>query len=576
MKNFTELNLSELLAQSVAEMGFTIPTPIQAQTLPILLKKPTDFLGMAATGTGKTAAFGIPLIEQMDGAKKATQAIVLCPTRELAVQTAEQLSRLGKHKKIQVQAVYGGTGYGEQLSAMRRGASVIVATPGRLVDHINQGNLSLAAVTTVVLDEADEMVSMGFKDELEFLLKSLPAENCHRWMFAATMSAELRRVAERYLRNPQNAQVNRTEMLSGTVRQVYYTVRDKNKPKGVCKLIDMAEDFYGLIFCQTKVTVIGLTDYLRVRGYRVDCLHGDKSQFEREKTLKLFREKNTTILVCSDVAARGLDVKELTHVINYSLPTDLDSYVHRIGRTGRSGATGLALSLVSPPQMNLLDRIERRTKSKMEAGIFPTRKEISEKKMIELLPKFTSALGYEKASEVLDANWKTAIEAMTKEEIAGRFLALSNPELFDDREKAEEIGIGERGQHVRPERGERFDARSDDRRGERGDERGDSRGRPARRFSRNERPDSGGGGFGERSRPPMRPQFSQGSRDYRDLKPPSRFGTETVVETPEMRASTDPDEDQPQRGYRRGGGGFNKVKRNTRHPGGPQNKRVYR
>lgn len=482
MKNFTELNLSEPLAKAVAEMGYETPTPIQSQTIPMLLGDKTDFLGMAATGTGKTAAFGIPLIERLDPSLRATQAIVLCPTRELAAQVAGQLDLIGKHKRIAVQPIYGGAGYGEQIAGMKRGAAVIVATPGRLIDHLEKGTLVLDNVSTVVLDEADEMVSMGFKEELETLLKGVGPE-CNRWMFAATMSSELRRVADRYLRKPKLAQINRTEMLSGTVRQVYYTVREKNKTKGLCKIIDMTDNFYGIIFCQTKALVVTLTEYMRARGYRVDCLHGDKSQAERERTLRLFREKNTTMLVCSDVAARGLDVKDLTHVINYSLPLDLDSYVHRIGRTGRSGAQGLALSLVAPTQSDLIARIERITKSKMEQGNFPTRKAISVKRMTELLPKFSEVLGHEKAAEILNDDWKAKLADLSKEEIAARFLAMAFPDLFDDRELAEEVGLKER-ETTKPRRERRHDG-----------------------YDRHERFEDRDGEPGERPRRPFRPPF---------------------------------------------------------------------
>jgi ATP-dependent RNA helicase DeaD len=442
MENFSELKLSPALSQAILEMGYSTPTPIQASTLPLLLEGRTDFLGMAATGTGKTAAFGIPLLERIDIENPGTQSIVLCPTRELAVQVATQIKALGKHKRVSVQAIYGGTGYGEQMRNLRSGVQVIVATPGRLVDYLNKGVMSLETVTTVVLDEADEMISMGFKEDLEFLLKHVPKERCNTWFFAATLSPELRRVADTYLKKPKVAQINRKEMLSGTVKQIFYTVREKNKPKGLCKLIDIADGFYGLIFCQTKALVMELTEYLRARGYRVDCLHGDKTQTERERTLRLFKEKNVNILVCSDVAARGLDVKELTHVINYSLPFEFDSYVHRIGRTGRSGSTGLAMSLVSPQQVGLIARIENVTRSKMEPGIFPTRKEIGQKKLSTLLPKYLQVLGHEKASAILSDEWMTALEPLTKREIAARFLALQAPELFDDRDNAEEEPIG--------------------------------------------------------------------------------------------------------------------------------------
>jgi len=499
MKTFGELTLSPALQMAIAEMGFTTPTPIQAQTLPILLQEPTDFLGMAATGTGKTAAFGIPLLERIDEKDRSVQAVILCPTRELAVQTAKEISALGKYKKIEAKAIYGGTSFIEQRVSFNRGLAVIVATPGRLVDHLRQGTVSLEKVRTIVLDEADEMISMGFQEELEYVLKHIPSKSRNTWLFAATMSQALRKVADQYLNKPKTAQINRKDILSGTVKQIYYTVREKNKPKGLCKLIDMADDFYGLIFCQTKVLVVELTQYLSARGYRVDCLHGDKTQFEREKTFALFREKQINILVCSDVAARGLDVKELTHVINYSLPVDSESYIHRIGRTGRSGKAGMALSLVAPSQMNQLERIERVTKTRMELDTFPSRKVVSIKKMARLLPKFTGALGHEKATEVLDEPWLALFEGMTKTEIAARFLALQFPDLFDDREKAEEVGLGEAKERPKRERFIRPEYRNEDG----SDEGGESRSRFRPRFRTDHRPE-GRPPFGAYGRPDSR------------------------------------------------------------------------
>ncbi len=503
METFAELNLSPPLAQAILEMGFVTPTPIQAQTVPLLLEAPTDFLGMAATGTGKTVAFGIPLLERMLDKTREIQAVVLCPTRELAVQVAAELTLLGKYKKIEAKAIYGGASFTEQRVSFTRGVGIIVATPGRLVDHLSQGTVSLDKVKTIVLDEADEMISMGFQEELEFVLKHIPSQTRNTWLFAATMNSQLRRVADQYLKNPKTAQVNRKEMLPGTVRQVYYTVREKNKPKGLCKLIDMCDDFYGMIFCQTKALVVDLTQYLNARGYRVDCLHGDKTQFERTRTFDLFRKKQINILVCSDVAARGLDVKELTHVINYSLPLDAEAYIHRIGRTGRSGKSGLALSLVAPSQMNQLERIERVVKSKMELDTFPSKKLVSTKKMERLLPKFAEALGHEKAREVLDEKWNTTLEAMSKTDIAARFLALQFPDLFDDSEKAEEIGLGEGRERPQRERFVKPEYRDSYGEGHDGDER--PRRSPRRNFgSFANGAQRGESRFGRRSGPPER------------------------------------------------------------------------
>lgn len=432
MENFSELNLSLPLSQAIHDLGYSKPTPIQAQALPVLLGPRTDFLGMAATGTGKTAAFAIPLLEKLEDAESGTQALVLCPTRELTLQVTQQINALARHGKMRALAIYGGAGYGEQLKGLKEGAPVLVATPGRLVDHLTRGTVSLASVRTVVLDEADEMISRGFKEALETILQRTPQGKRNIWLFSATMSAGLRRVADTYMRNPQSAEVNRKEMLSGTVQQIYYTVRDKNKPKVLCKLIDFADDFYGLIFCQTKSLVIELTHFLHSRGYAADCLHGDMEQGARSRTMAAFRDRKVNILVCSDVAARGLDVKELTHVINYSLPREMDSYVHRIGRTARSGKSGLAMSLVTPGDFYLVERIEKVTRTKMEAGTFPSLKTISEKKLNRFLPRFASAAGSARAEAVLDDAWKAMLEGMSKTEIAGRFLALSFPDFFSE------------------------------------------------------------------------------------------------------------------------------------------------
>jgi len=443
MENFDELKLADPLTRAIGEMGFVKPTPIQAKALPILLKGPTDFLGLAATGTGKTAAFSLPLLQRLvtGGKTKGVQALVLCPTRELAVQVTEQVNLLGKYAGIRAVAVYGGAGYGPQIEGLRQGASVVVATPGRLIDHLKRGTMSIEKVGVVILDEADEMISMGFKEDLETILSSTQTEGRNIWLFSATLNPVLRRVAETYMKKPQSAEVNQAKMLSGTVRQIYYTVRDKNKAKGLCKLIDHAEEFYGIVFCQTKQLVMELTDFLKLRGYRVDCLHGDKDQRSRDRSMGLFKEKKVNILVCTDVAARGLDVKDLTHVINYSLPREMDSYIHRIGRTARSGKEGLAISLVSPSEVYLVQRIEKVTKSKMEGGIFPSYKLISEKKLARYLPTFASAPNFNRAEAVLDDAWKATLEAMSKTEIASRFLALAFPNQFDDSEKGEDVGL---------------------------------------------------------------------------------------------------------------------------------------
>lgn len=430
METFRELKINPAISQAIAELGYTKPSPIQAQALPILLGAVTDFIGLAATGTGKTAAFGIPLLEKINPEDRTVQALVLCPTRELSLQVAGQINLLGKNLGIRALSIYGGAGYGEQLRGLREGMQVVIGTPGRLIDHLERGTLNLDSVKVVVLDEADEMISMGFREDMETILEKTPRDNSNIWLFSATMSPSVRRVADLFLKKPKMVQVNRTEMLSATVEQSYFMTAEKNKPELLCKLIDAAEDFFGLIFCQTKVLVMELTDYLSERGYKVDCLHGDMSQADREIAMTKFRAKRTKILVCTDVAARGLDVKDVSHVINFSIPRELDSYVHRIGRTARSGKTGYAMSFVTSSHRHLLDKIERMTKSRIVEGVVPSRKAIASKKISTVLKTLLEQKNYPKALDIMDQDWKKAVVDMGAEEVAARFLNIMLPELF--------------------------------------------------------------------------------------------------------------------------------------------------
>ncbi len=441
MESFKDLDLSPLVIRSIEELGYEKPSPIQAQALPVLLGEPTDFIGLAATGTGKTAAFAIPLLERIDVNKKRIQAIVLCPTRELAMQVSGQINLLGKHKGVRSLPIYGGAGYREQIDGLKSGIPIVVGTPGRVIDHLEKGTLKLDNLETVILDEADEMISMGFKDELDRILSATPRESANIWLFSATMSPEVRRVADTYLTTPQQVQINRTEMLSATVEQSYYFSRESNKPGIICKIIDMAEDFYGIIFCQTKALVMDLTQLLANQGYKVDCLHGDKDQRARERTMQLFRDRTVNVLVCTDVAARGLDVKDITHVINYSLPRELDSYVHRIGRTARSGKAGFAISLVTPSHKGLLTRIERLTKSRIVEAELPTRKDVGVKKVKQMFAQFMDQKFHERATSILPEEWAEALENMPADEIAGRFIAMTMPDVFEDRDASEMVRL---------------------------------------------------------------------------------------------------------------------------------------
>lgn len=441
---FESFGLSAPLMAAMEDMGFTKPTPIQSQALPLLLAGAQDFIGLASTGTGKTAAFGIPLIENIDPTTKDTQALVMSPTRELALQVAEQLTLLGKKKGVRVVTIYGGASYRTQTEGIKRGAHIVVATPGRLVDFIEQRMIKLQNVKTVVLDEADEMLSMGFKEDMEMILKATHPNDdadgsraaCRTWLFSATMSPEVRRLSDTYLENPETVQVNKVGG-ADTIEQVYYTVKNSYKTEVISRILQTSSEFYGIIFCQTKMEVAELADILTQRGFPADSLHGDKSQQEREATLKKFKQRSVKVIVATDVAARGLDIKDLTHVVNHSLPWDVESYVHRIGRTGRNGQKGIAISLVNPEQLNLLRRIFITTKAILKKGVVPSADEVAGLKIKDVIDKVGTMnaesvplqLASDLIQDLIQAE-EVNLDAYSKEELLARFIAAYFPQVF--------------------------------------------------------------------------------------------------------------------------------------------------
>ncbi len=435
LENFDELELRPELKRAITDLGYTKPSPIQAQALPILLGEGTDFIGLAATGTGKTAAFALPLLQRIDLQSRDVQAIILCPTRELCLQVSQQIDKYGKHLGVRSLAIYGGAGYDEQLRGLKKGVPIVVGTPGRIMDHMERGTLKLGRVTNVVLDEADEMISMGFREAMETILGGVPRDKSNVWLFSATMSGPVRKVADQFLKKPKMTQVNKQEMLSSTVEQIYYMTQEQHKPEILCKLIDAADDFYGVVFCQTKSLVADLTRYLTERTYKADALHGDMSQSARETVVMAFRQRRVKILVCTDVASRGLDIKDVTHVVNFSIPRELDSYVHRIGRTARSGKSGLALSLVTPSHRHLVSKIEYLTKSRLTEGTVPTRRTIGLKKIGLLRQEFLNQGAFNRALELMDGDWKQSIATMGPEEVAARFLSLMYPWVFAEEKR---------------------------------------------------------------------------------------------------------------------------------------------
>lgn len=376
MTSFQDFNLSRRVQQSIDEMGFEEPSPIQAACIPIVMSG-RDVIGQAQTGTGKTAAFGIPIVEKATP-EKHVQALVLTPTRELAIQVAGEFRKIAKYKRVRTLPIYGGQSIGHQIRALQQGVQVVIGTPGRILDHIRRNTLHLSKVSMVVLDEADEMLDMGFIEDIEAILKETP-EVRQTLLFSATFPNEVKRLSGRYMKSPQHVTVNRGEMTAPLTDQVYYKVLERSKLESLCRVVDSEEVQLGILFCRTKRGVDELVEALLARGYLVDGLHGDLSQAQRDRVMKRFRSNEIELLVATDVAARGIDVENVTHVINYDIPQDPESYVHRIGRTGRAGKRGLAITLVTPREFKLLKQIERETGAKMVAREVPSLEDVAER-----------------------------------------------------------------------------------------------------------------------------------------------------------------------------------------------------
>ena len=349
---FEDMQLSKKVLNAVRDMGFEEPSPIQAQTIPLALEG-HDVIGQAQTGTGKTAAFGIPTIEQIDEKNKYIQALVLTPTRELAIQIAEEFNKIGKYKRVKTLPVYGGQMIDRQIRALRFGVKVVVGTPGRLIDHIRRNTIKLDHVKMLILDEADEMLDMGFIEDIEEIMSNVAqGENRQTLLFSATMPAPIEKLARSYMHNPQKVMISREQLTVPSVDQLYFETRDKFE--GLCRVLDIEDSGKYIIFCRTKKNVDDLQASLQVRGYMAGSLHGDMSQAQRDRVMRRFREGKLEILIATDVAARGIDIDDISHVINFDIPQDHESYVHRIGRTGRAGRTGIAVTFIEPKEYRQL------------------------------------------------------------------------------------------------------------------------------------------------------------------------------------------------------------------------------
>ena len=379
MQLFDNLGLSKEALKVVREKGFEIPSPIQEKTIPFIISNEKDLVAQAQTGTGKTAAFGLPILEIIKEKYGKVQVLVLTPTRELAIQVAEEINSLKGNKKIRVVPIFGGQSINIQLKSLKRGVEFVVGTPGRILDHIKRKTLKLNDLLFLVLDEADEMLNMGFIDEVREIMEATNSDK-RTLLFSATMPKEILNIAKNYMKEYDLIKVTGHQLTVSQTDQIYFEVSEKYKFDALCRIIDIEDDFYGLVFCRTRNDVDKVASHLMDRGYSADGLHGDMSQPIREKILNKFKQKKLNILVATDVASRGIDVQNLTHVINYNLPQDLESYVHRVGRTGRAGKRGIAITFITHIEYRKLQRIMQKTKSDIKRAKLPDVKDIIKSK----------------------------------------------------------------------------------------------------------------------------------------------------------------------------------------------------
>lgn len=478
MNLFTESNLSAEVLQAIGDLGFVEPTEIQKQTIPFISTDTRDLIALAATGTGKTAAFSLPILDMIDDNSRKIQLLVLCPTRELCLQITKDIKNYTKYlKNIKTTAVYGGSSIMDQIRSLRDKPQIIVGTPGRVIDMIGRKALDFSEVQWVVLDEADEMLSMGFKDDLETILSETP-ETKQTFLFSATMNKEVERISKNYLTNPHRISVGSINAVKKNIKHEYYVVGYRQKKEALKRLIDANPNQYSIIFCRTRMETQEIADFLMQNGYAADALHGDLSQAQRDTVMKKFRLKNIDILVATDVAARGLDVDSLTHVIHFSLPDDPEVFVHRSGRTGRAGKDGISMALIKPEESRKLKQIKSDTKIEMVEKNIPTGDDIIKAQVGGVFEKLLTE--HEDLFQ-FDNSLIPDLSNFTKEELVHQLLQFQLKDLatyYRDRNDIQQQELNSRGD----DRGSRR---------ERGRER-ERNGEPRERRERNDRNDRGG------------------------------------------------------------------------------------
>ena len=456
MISFEDTGLRDEILKGVKDLGFEAPTPIQAKTIPHLLTSEQDLIALAQTGTGKTAAFGLPTIHLIDVDDKKTQALVLCPTRELCLQIARDLNNYAKYLKgLKVVPVYGGSSIDTQISALKRGAQIVVGTPGRTKDLINRKRLKLGNVERVILDEADEMLSMGFKDDLDMILDNT-SEDKQTLLFSATMSKEVLRISKRYMNDPLQLSVAKVNKGAENVKHIFYMVHARDRYEVLKRIADVNPDIYGIVFCRTRRETKDIANRLMQDGYNADVLNGDLSQSQRDEVMGRFRKKHLQVLVATDVAARGLDVNDLTHVINYNLPDDSEIYTHRSGRTGRAGKNGISIAIIHAREVNKIREIERRSGITFTKELVPTGKDICTKQLYKLIDKIETVQVDEKQIEPFLPTIYEKLESLDRETLIKHFVSAEFNQFLSYYKNARDINVSEkRSDRNRRERRER-------------------------------------------------------------------------------------------------------------------------
>ncbi len=459
MNPFIELGIRHDIVNAITELGFEAPTPIQEQAVPVLLEGSNDFVGLAQTGTGKTAAFGLPLLELLDFSQKHPQALILCPTRELCLQISKDIEKYAKNlPDVHVVAVYGGASISDQLRQIRRGVQIVVATPGRMLDIIGRKAIDFSNVHYVVLDEADEMLNMGFQEDINNILSTTP-EDKKTWLFSATMPAEVRRIAKKYMTDPFELTMGTKNTGNANIEHHYYVIRARDKYAAFKRIVDSNPEIFGIVFCRTKIETQEIAESLIKDGYNADSLHGDLSQQQRDKVMKRYRDRSLQLLIATDVAARGIDVNDVTHVINYSLPDELENYTHRSGRTARAGKTGISISLINLKEVGKIRRIEKvigKPFTKMEV---PKGDAVVEKQLFALIGKVT---GVDVNNSQIDPYLPKIMESLgglSKEDIIKRFASLEFNRFLEYYQNAPDLNVDPneaRGRADRDGKPERF------------------------------------------------------------------------------------------------------------------------